>query len=75
MKFVSFFTFRLIGGMWRDLETGSLVLADVLADYELDIDYRTQFARIMDSERGLIYEYRAYTGGKITFNVWQIGGK
>lgn len=64
------FIFRGIDGMWRDCSSG-VVLADVLAEYELLIDDRTQFARINDYERGLSIWYRA-NGGKITLTFWSI---
>lgn len=66
------FTFRQIGGMWRDISKDAGVLADVLATWELEFDYRIQFARVYDYERGILFMYRA-SAGKITLELWNIG--
>lgn len=69
---VQSYQFRFIDGMWRDVLGSDRVLADVLADYDLDIDYRTQFARLYDYERGLRIEFRAYSGAKIRVDIFRI---
>lgn len=61
--------FFLIEGAWRD--TYGNILADVLAKYGLLIDDRTQFARIYDYERMIIFYFRA-SAGKITLTLWRI---
>lgn len=61
--------FFLIDGAWRD--TYGNILADVLAKYGLLIDDRTQFARIYDYERMIIFYFRA-SAGKITLTIWRI---
>ena len=65
------YQFRLIDGMWRDVKADGGVLADVLAQYSLEIDYRTEFARIKDHELDLSFWYRAY-GGKIELEIYKI---
>ena len=61
--------FFLIDGAWRD--TYGNILADVLAKYGLLIDDRTQFARIYDYERMIIFYFRA-SAGKITLTLWRM---
>ena len=61
--------FFLIDGAWRDAYGN--ILADVLAKYGLLIDDRTQFARIYDYERMIIFYFRA-SAGKITLTLWRI---
>lgn len=62
------YRFRLVDGLWRDVTGTGRVLADVLKDYDLDIDYRVEFARIKDYERGLCFIFREY-GGRIDFQI------
>lgn len=62
------YRFRLVDGIWRDVTGTGRVLADVLADYDLDIDYRVEYARIKDFERGLYYIFRVF-GGHIDFQI------
>ena len=65
-------TFVVVDGVWRDIAspTGK-ILADVLLDYNLEIDERTQFARLYDYNLGYRIEYRAY-GGKVKLNFYPI---
>lgn len=62
--------FRDIDGMWRDCSYGA-ILADVLSEYNLLIDDRTQFARIYDYERGVCFWYRA-SAGNIKLTLWAL---
>lgn len=62
--------FRDVDGMWRDCSNGA-ILADVLSEYNLLIDDRTQFARIYDYERGVCFWYRA-SAGKIKLTLWAL---
>lgn len=62
--------FHHIMGMWQT-PTGN-ILADVLAEYDIIVDDRTQFARIYDYERGILFYYRA-SAGKVTLTLWRIG--
>ena len=61
--------FRPIDGIWRDAE--GCVLADLLADYDIIVDDRCQFARLYDYERRLIIYYRA-SAGKVTLTIWRM---
>lgn len=68
------FCFRQIGGTWRDVSyPEQKILADVLREYEIIMDDRTQFARIYDYTRELCFWYRAFDEGKITLTIWRIG--
>lgn len=62
--------FREIGGTWTDASTGR-VLADVLAEYEIIVDDRTEFARIRDYERNILIFFRA-SAGKVTITIWEM---
>lgn len=62
--------FRIIDGMWRDIDTAE-ILADVLLEHDLLIDDRTQFARMPDYDRGVNYWFRHW-GGNITLTLWKI---
>lgn len=64
------YRFRLIDGMWREITENAGILADVLGRWELDFDYRIQFARVYDYERGICFFYRA-VGGLITLTLWR----
>lgn len=64
-----YYQFRFVGGMWRDVAGNGDVLADVLSEWEIEIDYRTQFARLKDYERGLEFLFRAWTCAKIELTV------
>lgn len=67
------FCFHEIGGVWRDITyPEQKILADVLEEYEIIIDDRTQFARLYDYRRELCIWYRAYSCGKITITIWRI---
>lgn len=66
------YQFRLVNGLWQDVAGDGGILADVLSNWEIDIDYRTQFARIIDYERGIRILYRAYTYGKIEVDIYRI---
>lgn len=58
--------FLMPDGIWRDVE--GHILADVLANYDIIVDDRCQFARLYDYERKFIIYYRVY-GGKITLTI------
>lgn len=61
-------TFVVVDGVWRDITSSTgKILADVLLDYNLEIDNRTQFARLYDYQIGYRIEFRAY-GGQIKLN-------
>lgn len=62
--------FHHIMGMWQT-PTGN-ILADVLAEYEIIVDDRTQFARLYDYARGIVFYYRA-SAGKVTLTLWRLG--
>lgn len=68
-KPLHYYQFRFIDGLWRDVAGNGGVLADVLTLWELEIDYRTQFARIKDFETGLEFTFRAWTCAKIELTV------
>lgn len=63
------FIFRLIDGIWQDVNTGC-TLAEVLGMYSISIDDRTQFARLYDYDEGWVCWYRAYSAGKITMTFY-----
>lgn len=63
------FNFFLIEDMWRDVD--GRILADVLSMYDLIIDERTQFARIYDYHRWILFYFRA-SAGKISLTLWRI---
>lgn len=73
IKLLQHYQFRMVNGLWLDVAGNGGILADVLANWGFDIDYRTQFARIMDYERGLRILYRAYTYGKIEVDIYKMG--
>lgn len=62
--------FREIGGTWTDASTGR-VLADVLAEYEIIVDDRTEFARMRDYARNVSIFFRA-SAGKVTITIWEM---
>lgn len=67
------FKFYHIGGTWRDIATEDQpTLADVLAQYDLIVDDKCEFARFRDYERGHSVWYRA-SAGKITLTFWKLG--
>ena len=57
-------------GVWMDAFGN--VLADILAKYEIIVDDRCQFARLIDYDCAICFEYRAYPGGKITLTLSRI---
>ena len=63
-------SFFLMGDRWQDVEGN--VLADFLANYEMIVDDRTQFARMYDYDRNVSIWYRA-SAGKIRITIWRIG--
>lgn len=65
------YRFRCIDGMWREITEDAGILADVLGRWELDFDYRIQFARVYDYDRGICIWYRV-DGGLITLTLWKI---
>lgn len=71
-KPLHYYQFRFIGGMWRDVAGNGGVLADILARWELEIDYRTQFARIKDLDQGLEFTFRAWTCAKIELTITKL---
>lgn len=62
--------FRPIDGIWQDAST-QRVLADVLAEYDIVVDDRCEFARIKDYARKISIWYRA-SAGKVTLTFWEI---
>lgn len=56
------YEFRQIEGIWLDTRENVGTLADFLADRDLLIDDRTQFARIYDYDAGWCIFYRAQAG-------------
>lgn len=62
--------FRPMGGLWRECSCGAL-LADVLNEYELVIDDRTEFVRLRDYQRNVSIWYRA-SAGKVTITIWKL---
>lgn len=64
------YIFRQIGRLWRDAASGR-VLADVLAEYNIIVDDRTQFARLYDFSAGVKIYYRA-AAGKVSLTIWEI---
>ena len=70
-KPIATYVFRLIDGCWREVRQDAGLLADVLGRWELDFDYRIQFARVYDYERGICFLYRA-EAGKISLELWRI---
>lgn len=71
-KPIETYVFRMIDGMWRDVTHDGGILADVLSRWELDFDYRVEFARVKDYERGILFMYRA-SAGKVSLELWRIG--
>lgn len=71
VKPIKEFRFRLIDGAWREITENAGILADVLNRWDLDFDYRIQFARVYDYERGLCFFYRAH-GGLISLTLWRL---
>ena len=63
--------FREIEGIWTDVKGKGGVLADYLSNHDLIVDDKTQFARIYDYEKGVVYWYRAHAG-LVTITVWRI---
>lgn len=68
--FKKHYVFRPTEGIWQNAE--GEVLADVLAEYGLTIDDRTQFARIYDYEQMLCFWYRAYGAMKVTLTIYNL---
>lgn len=64
------YIFRPMPDIWTDASTGK-VLADVLAEYGIIVDDRTQFARLYDYERGICFLYRAFAN-KVTLTLLRI---
>ena len=62
-------SFFLIEGKWQSA-SGALLL-DVLNKYEIELDERTQFARLYDYVRDICIYYRA-SAGKISITIWNI---
>lgn len=62
--------FRPIEGVWKDCSDGT-ILADVLFEYDLLIDDRTQFARIYDYERRICFWYRSKPGC-VKLTLWAL---
>lgn len=63
--------FRPVDGIWRDCSTGA-VLADVLSEYDMVIDDRTEFIRMRDYDRDVSIWYRA-SAGKVKITIWSLG--
>ena len=67
-------TFRNVGGMWRRVDSREPqppTLAEVLKEFDLQIDDRTEFARIKDYENQLEFKFLQY-GGTITLTIWKM---
>lgn len=64
------YIFRPMPEIWTDASTGK-VLADVLAEYEIIVDDRCQFARMYDYTRGVEILYRA-SAGKVSITIFKI---
>lgn len=66
-------TFIPIQGIWKEVSAGdsARMLSDVLEDMNLQIDEKTEFARIIDYEQGLRIWYRA-KALKITIEIWEM---
>lgn len=62
--------FRQIDGIWLDCSNGA-VLADVLNEYELVIDDRAEFIRMIDYDRNISIWYRA-SAGTITITIREL---
>lgn len=71
-KPLHYYQFRFIGDMWRDVAGNGDVLADVLSEWGIEMDHRTQFARLKDYERGLQFLFRAYTCAKIELTITKL---
>ena len=56
-------------GIWKDVD--GHILADILALYDLVIDDRTQFARLYDYQRMILFYFRA-SAGRISLTLWRI---
>ena len=65
------YQFRQINGIWQEVRENAGILADFLAVNNLQIDDRTEHARIRDYDEGVYYWYRVW-GGVISIEVWQI---
>lgn len=65
------YRFRCINGVWREITEDAGILADVLGRWELDFDYRIQFARVKDYERGICFYYRV-DSGLIKLTLWRL---
>ena len=67
-------TFRQINGIWRNMNHQNFTLADTLDYYNLIIDDKCEFARYKiynDNKPNLYILYRAYTGAKITMEIYE----
>lgn len=69
-KLKKLFVFRPVDGRYLDADGN--IMADVLADYGLTIDGRTQFARLYDYDAMELYEFRAYSAYKISLTIYPI---
>lgn len=67
------YVFRPIDGQWKDVAGSGEILADVLTHFDILIDDRAQFVRLIDYERGCSFWYRAYNQAKITLTIWELG--
>lgn len=65
-------TFRNLGGAWCEIHDLNLLLSDVLSKYDILFDERTQFARLYDYDRNVVFWIRAYTMAKVTITLWPI---
>ena len=61
--------FHEVDGIWQDPQ--GKVLADVLSEWEIIVDDRTQFARLYDYDRGWCIYYRV-AGGRITLSWYSL---
>lgn len=66
------YIFKLVQGIWRNITGDSEILADFLERLELNIDDKTQYARIIDYENNLYYIFHRVNWEKITIEVWKI---
>lgn len=72
MKNRKIYIFRKVNGTWLLIsERNQITLAEFLRQLQIVVDDNTQFARIIQVEKGVqtTIEYRAYTGAYVQINV------
>ena len=63
-----------IDGVWRECshnlpEYSNMMLADYLHHIEIQVPDYTQFLRVMDYERNILFVYKAYNCARVQINV------